>query len=390
MKKVVKNLLLVTVIAMLCMAVAVTADAATCNHDRDRIADSFVSDCAEGGEVHYWCSKCGESWGEIIEPRDYHEWVGYPTDEELANYCNERDYWVYCRICGYGTYVYLTGTAEHDWKPDYAECGTYSCTEGGELCYWCINCQTSKYEYAGPIGAHDWDDYPTEDELASFCGVEERELWCDRCGRCENISFTGTAEHNWHIEQEAEEYTYNCVSGGDVAYECRGCRNIRTEYCAPTGAHNWGSDYPTDTELAAFCGERDYEVACDVCDYRDRLFIEGTSTDHKYNDWVIVSEISCTYPGISVRACKRCADIESKTEASYGHFDNDEDGKCDECKVVLGISEIVTPDDSTPETPDEPTPDIPAEPEKEENVFSFLTDFLNNLLDFLRKLFGIA
>jgi hypothetical protein len=61
--------------------------------------------------------------------------------------------------------------------------------------------------------------------------------------------------------------------------------------------------------------------------------------------------------------------------------DADDDGKCDSCSTSLR---------GEPEQPDQPNqPSEPQEPEKESNVFSFLTEFLNNLLDFFRKLFGI-
>ena len=56
-----------------------------------------------------------------------------------------------------------------------------------------------------------------------------------------------------------------------------------------------------------------------------------------------------------------------ETIPATGHKDENNDGKCDICLASLRTEQPTAPD----------------------NVFLFLKSFLNNLIDFLRKLFGI-
>lgn len=260
-------------------------------------------DCTLGGNWDYYCSDCGQSKTEYVAPKETHIWSNYLTDEELASFCGERQYYLCCEAdaCEYYDYIYFTGTAEHDWVSE-----DYDCEEGGTVEYACNNCYTERYETVEPKD-HEWDNYPTDEELSTFCHEKYFYITCKNCYYDYETNIRGTKDHDirWWSNDDA-----TCTEDGTKSSYCNNC----------------------DTY--------DAETVTDV----------GSALGHDYHSkWTVLTTATCTYPGISVRACKRCADIESSTEAPYGHFDNDEDGKCDECKVII---EIYAPND----------PSIPADP----------------------------
>lgn len=302
--------------------------------------DRTYYECQEGNTIEYRCTLCGETKTETVAPKAHSYGDTYPTAEELATHCGERDYWVQCQNCNHGEYLYLTGTAEHDWirEDDFS----FNCLDGGYIRYYCNNCTQFKSEYAAPKVEHEWSDYP---DISEFCGTREFDCYCVNCNRGMLIDVTGTAEHDWY--KNDVNFT-DCEEGGEIFYDCENCEEEKVVPIEPT-SHTvaWYSNHDatctedgTKTSYCAVCDVEDFETVTDV----------GSALGHDYNSkWTVLTTATCTYPGISVRACKRCADIESQTTPAYGHFDNDEDGKCDECKVII---EIYAPND----------PSIPADP----------------------------
>lgn len=270
-KGLLKNFLLVVVMAVLCMAIVVTAGAedSTCSgsstgeHDWFR-CDYELEDCKEGLWVAYACWNCGESRTEVFEPADH---VWYEDDREEPT-------------CGNSGYIF----------------------------YRCENCYTTKNEY---------------------------------------IPATGNHTLVWHSSGDA-----TCTKDGTKFSTCKNCE----------------------------VGELEYSVD------------EGSALGHDFNEkWTVLTTANCSQAGVSVRACKRCAEIESQLEAAYGHYDNDGNGKCDECSVVLENLGTIIPDDTTPDTPDEPSTDVP-EGETNNNPFSGFLDiiinFIQQIKDFFNNLFN--
>lgn len=120
--------------------------------------------------------------------------------------------------------------------------------------------------------------------------------------------------------------------------------------------------------VEATCTETGLSVGkiCEVCGF---VFIPTQiipAKGHNFTQWIVSSEATCEANGKRIRLCS-CGLSEEETIPATGHKDENNDGKCDICLASLKPEQPTAPD----------------------NVFSFLKSFLNNLIDFLRKLFGI-
>lgn len=255
---------------------------------------------------------------------------------------------------GGGMFVYYEGT-EAEWNNLYK--GSYADSEGEvyltvyfehihvndeitETCtgteYRCVVCETVNVIEENGNG-HNWrvSDYDNES-----CD-EGRTVWyyCDECDEEKTVYYT---EHSWYEDAECKQEP-TCGNYGYYFYRCKNCYDIKTEDIPPTGNHSiiWFSNND------ATCTEDGTKVAvCENCESGELEYAvdEGSALGHDYNAWIDLSDVSCTQDGISVRSCKRCALIDVEKEKAYGHDDNNGDGKCDECKVVLESSGTVTPD----------------------------------------------
>lgn len=104
---------------------------------------------------------------------------------------------------------------------------------------------------------------------------------------------------------------------------------------------------------------------------------EGTNNEkthtHTYpDDWLVVYNTTCSQDGLSIKICNNCNAFEIQTTTSYGHMDNNDDNKCDECQVVVNIVA-----DSN----------ISDDFENKKNLLFFISDFFNEIFDFFRNLF---
>lgn len=276
-------------------------------------------------------------------------------------------------------YCWCGATCEeiiHRWYSDDA----FSCT-AETFTYYCYNCDAEKTEPNDNVAEHDWFrcDYELED-----C---EEGLWeayaCWNCGESRTEIFE-PADHVWY-ENGREEPT--CGNSGYIFYRCENCYTTKNEDIPATGNHTlvWYSSGD------ATCTEDGTKFAtCKNCKVGELEYAvdEGSALGHNFNEnWSVLTTATCSQSGIVVRACKRCAEIESQVESAYGHYDNDFNGKCDECSVVLENSDVLVPDNTTPDTPDEPVTDVPEE-ETNNNPFSGFLDIIMNFIQQIKEFFN--
>lgn len=251
-------------------------------------------------------------------------------------------------LCCFGASA-LETVCEHEWSIAYEM--DYDCTKGGPKYYSCLICSESKTENIEP------------------------------------------KEHDWYIVYDMD---YDCTKGGMGHYYCHNCLNFKNEVVEPK-EHSiyWTSNDDatcikdgTKTSHCSECPEFEYNSSETVTD-------EGTALGHDHSgEWTVLLPATCTDRGVQIKNCQRCLNaIISEAIPAKEHVDADDNKVCDECSTKL--SDTTVPDDTnpdegttdTPETPDEPTE--PEEPKREANVFSFLTEFLNNIIDFFKKLFKL-
>ena len=244
--------------------------------------------------------------------------------------------------------------------------------------YTCSGCKTTNF--IEDIGDnHDWREHYREQKFP--CQGELVYYNCDNCEANKIEKGTPTEEHDWS-NISTPDYPY--CEGGTFWFSCI-CGAEKIEYIEPLG-----HDYRFVSDNNATCTEdgTKHEV-CSRCDDIGETVVDvGSKLGHDLTETTVLSQQSCTQDGISVQACKRCAEIVATIEGAYGHFDNDGDGKCDECRVVL---EVILPEvPSEPETDVTPEePESPEEPQENTDILSKLIELFNKILNILKKLFGI-
>lgn len=200
---------------------------------------------------------------------------------------------------------------------------------------------------------------------------------------------TDECPHNNIGNLFSAEENYNCELGGIADFFCWDCRkNIEDGYASPR-EHDWDYDWkenPTCEEdgfISWYC------MNCNYGRYTEILPALG----HDYSgEWVELLPATCYDRGVKINQCTRCNAIASEVIDRTAHTDADANAICDECSTLLSVT--VTPENpDTPDAPDDPdtpgTPETPEQPKEEANIFSFLTQFLTNLLDFFSKLFKL-
>lgn len=145
--------------------------------------------------------------------------------------------------------------------------------------------------------------------------------------------------------------------------------------------------------LAETCtGDGYYKWRCEDCGYIGYEILPALG--HSYKDeWVEILPATCYDRGVLTNSCSRCHEDIYQVVDRTAHTDADIDGICDICSYV--ISDNVFPDDTVnPDDtilPEEPDGSGNQEDKKvEDNIFSFLTELLNSLFDFLKDLFKIG
>ena len=294
-----------------------------------------------GGTAEQWATLCENNGITELEGVTYlHADFDAAEDTDAIvtrPTCSEYGYTTYFCSCGY-SYVaeYTVPTEDHDW---FTYDNIPACT-GGTATYYCYNCDSSKEEYIEPTDEHSWIGLPTD---AIYCAGGIVHWWCECCPATKDEYI----EPKGHLYQFVSDNNATCTEDG-----------TKHEYCS----------------------------RCE--DIGETVVDEGSKLGHDLTETTVLSQTTCTQDGISVQACKRCAEIVATIEGAYGHFDNDGDGKCDECKVVL---EVILPEvPSEPETDVTPEePEVPEEPQESTDILSKLIELFNKILNILKKLFGI-
>lgn len=285
--------------------------------------------------------------------------------------CTETKY--KCEVCN--TVNKIVKEGDHDWYSEYNDCcddcydGLPSC-KSGTVKYYCRNCDATKSEYVEATSDHDWviDSYGgsyddcCDDCYDGFAPCQGGTAYyrCRACGERKSEYVEGTGEHEWETDCCDDGYLY--CEGGYRTYYCIYCYEEKEEYIEAEG-HIF--EYVSNGDATCTEDGTKYEY-CPRCDYHGETVVdEGSALGHNYTESKTLTKQTCTQDGVSVRMCKRCFDLDVVNEPAYGHFDNDEDGKCDECKVVI---EIYVPND--PSIPADP-PVYPGEPDDSHTEHTF-------------------
>lgn len=329
-----------------------------------------------------------------------HEYASEITTEPT---CLTTGIKTYTCECG-NTYTRTLSALGHDIVIDSVVSAT--CTETGlTQGEHCSRCDYKVAQEETSALGHDEVIIPAVNATCTKTGLTEG-LGCSRC----DVIFTE--------QEETPMIDHNIVTVSAIAPTCTKTGLTQGEACSLCGTvfagqeevPVLGHDIIIDAAVSATCTETGLTQGkhCSRCAYRVAQkktpalghtevftdYVEATCTGtglsvgkkcsvcgvdiipqqiipakgHSYTDWIITSEATCETNGKKIKICS-CGLFEEENILATGHSDADKNDRCDICSASL-----------KEETEDSAEKD---------NVFSFLKSFLNNLLDFFRKLFGI-
>ena len=192
---------------------------------------------------------------------------------------------------------------------DYEEIITDpTCTEGGYTTYRCPACY---YSYVGnhtqPTG-HDYKSVVT----APTCTEQGYTTHtCTVCGDSYIDSYVNTTGHkfgNWFVTKAA-----TCTEDGQEQRDCANCDHYETRTVEATG-HDYKSVVTDPT-----CTERGYTThTCTLCGHS---YVDSyvNQTGHKFGNWYVTKNASCTEDGQERRDCANCDHFETRTIEATGH-----------------------------------------------------------------------
>ena len=141
----------------------------------------------------------------------------------------------------------------------------------------------------------------------------ERTLICSGCGekRLEPIPATGHKYDEWKETKAA-----TCTATGTMTRTCSVCKNVENKTIKAKGHTE-----VADSAVAATC-TTDGKTAgshCSVCGKVIKAQTVIKATGHKYGEWAVTKEPTCTAAGTQSRTCSVCKNIENKTIKAKGH-----------------------------------------------------------------------
>ena len=136
---------------------------------------------------------------------------------------------------------------------------------------------------------------------------------CTICGekRYESIAATG---HKYSAWKETKAAT--CTAAGTQTRTCSVCKNVENKTIKAKGHTE-----VADSAVAATC-TTDGKTAgshCSVCGKVIKAQTVIKATGHKYGEWAVTKEPTCTAAGTQSRTCSVCKNIENKTIKAKGH-----------------------------------------------------------------------
>ena len=136
---------------------------------------------------------------------------------------------------------------------------------------------------------------------------------CTICGekRYESIAATG---HKYSAWKETKAAT--CTAAGTQTRTCSVCKNVENKTIKAKGHTE-----VADSAVAATC-TTDGKTAgshCSVCGKVIKAQTVIKATGHKYGEWAVTKEPTCTAAGTQTRTCSVCKNVENKTIKAKGH-----------------------------------------------------------------------
>ena len=166
---------------------------------------------------------------------------------------------------------------------------------------------------------------------AATCTAEGINVYtCNVCGEAltETIPTVAHTLGTWVVITAP-----TCTSVGEECSKCIYCEYTESRAIDIT-AHRYSDSYTVDVPATCTQAGEKSRHCLDCAAKTDITVIAALG--HSYGEYVVTAQPTCTESGVEAKTCTVCGDKQTRTVAALGHFDNDNDGKCDRCGEKTG------------------------------------------------------
>jgi len=259
--------------------------------------------CTATGISQRKCSTCGHTETQTIN-KTSHNMGGWVTKNATCTVNGNKTR--SCTSCGYKETQTIAKTG-HKYTSKVVAA---TCKDKGYTQYTCSVCKhTYKDKYTNVTTSHKWGNWTTsKNATCTADGSKTRK--CSVCGKSETqtIAKLGHSMSDWTIKNAT------CTTDGSKTRSCtrNGCTHKETQTIAKTN-HKYTSKIVLPT-----CTAKGYTLyTCECCGntYKDN---ETAAYGHKWGDWIISENATCTAEGIKTRKCSVCEKNETQTIGTSG------------------------------------------------------------------------
>lgn len=348
-----------------------TVTGATTGHNFDwdpEVTDWEDPTCTTPGYERAYCD-CGLYEERTIPATGEHGWEMLDDKPETCTEDGWQEFYCYYD-CGAIERVVISATG-HTYKNDWAEILAPSCTGQGVKIKVCNTCSFVNFETLAALGHTDND----------------KDSKCDVCKALLECSGSGTV-----APEAPHEHTFGeWVTEGSLSFRQCECGHI--EIKVVTNGGNVEIEYPDSDEGS-------FEV--ETVEGDSFVLVEEKVAAELGGGWEVLKAFDINLKnsdGVHVQpdgSVKVKLPLDWEKEGNYKVYRVNDDGSftdmnayqqgshmvfdIDHFSVYIIVEEVAV------EAPAEP---VPEENKKETNVFDFLIEFFNNIMDFFRKLFGM-
>lgn len=191
-----------------------------------------------------------------------------------------------------------------------------TCTKEGVQERNCSRCETTE-TISLPVRSHNYSSVITNPTCTEQ-GYTTHICTYEDCGHTYKDSYVDAANHSW--SDWKTDVATTCTKDGQESRTCSACKEVETRVIASPG-HQY-----TNNNVAPTCTNEGYVLhTCSVCEdeYRtNTVAAKGHSWNTENED--IISNITCTTPGVKVQTCSECTVTRTIVTPANGHSYSDE------------------------------------------------------------------
>lgn len=270
----------------------------------------------------------------IFHTPEEHDFSYYTTAEPTCAHDGSNIH--ICNICGQSRYD-IVPAKEHSW--DEGEITTAAtCITPGVKTFNCTVCGEVKQEETDI-------DKSKHSEKTEIINIKEAtcteagytgDAVCSDCGTV--LSKGETTNALGHKYTSEITIAPTCAKEGVMTFTCSVCGDSCTQVIPATGEHIW-SIVPAVAPSCDKHGNTEGKC-CSVCGFVASESEDIAPAGHKFGEWTVVKEATCSSTGEKTAVCSVCGETTTEEIAvdSAKHTDVNHDGICDDCGAQVKVN----------------------------------------------------